>query len=858
MAKTGLTPMMLQYLEMQREAGDAILFFRLGDFYEMFFDDAVRVARELELTLTGKNCGLAERAPMCGVPYHSADTYIARLVEKGYKVAICEQVEDPKSAKGLVRREIVRVISPGTVTDNRFLKPEKNNFLMAVFAEGALTGCAFLDLSTGEFYVTQSRGPRLAFVSAQMSRFHPAEVLFATKLYEDEKFIQELTRRFSFYGQPWPARYFEKDKATARLLTQMGVYAPEALGLGGKSAALRAGGALLFYAEQMQKQALTHVRRVDVIAGDSAMVLDSATAAALELTRTIRSDSKNGSLLGVLDRTVTAGGARLLARMLEAPLCDKERIEARLARTAELYENTEAAQTLAGLLSRLYDFERICTKASLGTAVAADLISLRRSLEAYREFLDFAAASDLPALSADTAGADAVEDVRALLSRAICEESGQTRFGSVYRIKTGYDAQLDDYRRAAENGSAWLSELEARERAATGIANLKIKYNKVFGYFIEVSNGKKHLVPERYIRKQTLTNAERFFTPELKAIEDKLSAAQEQMGAREDALFAAVCETVKAATGRIQDAARLTARADVFCALARVAREQGYTRPVMTENGALEIVGGRHPVVEVFTGKNYFIKNDTALSQTARLMLITGPNMAGKSTYIRQSALIVLMAQTGSFVPADSAVIPVTDRVFARVGASDDLATGQSTFMVEMTEVSNILASATDKSLVILDEVGRGTGTTDGVSIAWAVCEALLARGTKTLFATHYRELIALEEQAAGCVNYAIGVKETPEGVVFLRKIARGAADRSYGVEVARLAGFPEAVTARAGELLTALEGRAQSLAPPRAVVRERTPEPLREYLKTLDPDAMSPRDALGALYRLRELCDEN
>lgn len=865
----GLTPMMQQYLSTHEEVPDALLFFRLGDFYEMFFDDALTASRELELTLTGKDCGLEERAPMCGVPYHSADGYIAKLVEKGYKVAICEQMEDPALAKGIVKRGIVRVVSPGTMTESRFLEPGANNFLMSIFVEGGKAGCAVLDLSTGEFYASQDTGAE-AFLCDQISLYDPAEVLMPATLFEDTRLLEKLKSRAAFTAQPFPTRWYGNKTAISRLLEQFSLPGLEAIGLDHYTAAARAAGAALHYVDSMQKQEAFHIKPVRFRAPDASMALDGATRRNLELTRTMRAHSKKGSLLGVLDRTVTAAGARLLRRAIESPLIDKTAIEARLDCTQELVTSPKLLDSLTQALKHMYDFERICTKIGYYTAVPADLIALRDSVSAFYALRDTILQSDRPCLKAQLENAPSLESLQALLVSAVNdEEQTGKKYELSYKIRRGYNAEYDGYRDAAENGQNWLRDLETRERERTGIPTLKVKYNKVFGYFIEVSNGKKDLVPDDYIRKQTLTNAERYFTPELKDIEDKITASREKLEALQATLYRGVLDALKTGIPEIQRVSDICAAVDMTASLALVAVEQQYTRPVLTDGYDLHIQAGRHPVVEQMTGRSRFISNDTALTQDARLMLITGPNMAGKSTYIRQTALIVLMAQIGSYVPAESAQIGITDRIFTRVGASDDLSTGQSTFMVEMTEVSNILRSATEKSLVILDEIGRGTSTFDGISIAWAVTEDLLSRKVKTLFATHYHELTEMENDLPGVVNYSIDVREMEDGVLFLRKIKRGAADQSYGIEVAKLAGFPKRVTDRAAQILTMLEKQALEPGAAAPAIKEsdqisffvpadKVSDRLSSYLDAIDPNELTPRQAQAALYDILERYGES
>lgn len=878
----GLTPMMQQYLTIHEEVPDAILMFRLGDFYEMFFDDAKNAAKVLELALTGRDCGLEERAPMCGVPFHAAESYIAKLVENGYKVAICEQMEDPALAKGLVKREIIKILSPGTLTDAGVLDPQDNNFMMSVYAgkgtkKGTPFGAAMMDLSTGDFYATEKVSTDLdADLMDLIARYQPSEILLHTALY-DENRVGNLKRLTTGVVEPYPSENFQKARCEAALKDQFHVYTLASLGLSEHGEAVRACGALLNYAREMQKTSLDHIRRVDLIQERDTMNLDAASRQNLELTRTIRSSKKAGSLLSVLDKTKTNAGSRMLKSFIEAPLVSKEKIDARLERVQELYDDPVGLEEIRESISRMYDLERINAKIMTGSANPVDLISLRESAAALNELAGILGTLEMPSLREDIASLDRLEDLRDLIERAIHEPSGEgKRFSAEPKIRRGFDPELDELRDLSENGKDYLMQIEADEREKTGISTLKVKYNKVFGYFIEVSKGKIDMVPERFIRKQTLANSERYFTEELKETENKIIEAEGKLEVVEARLYNDVVATIRDNAQRIQSAARIAAEIDVYAALARQAIDAGYVRPEITTDGSLEIIGGRHPVVEAMTGRANFISNDTKLDEADRMMLITGPNMAGKSTYIRQTALIVLMAQIGSFVPADSAKIGLVDRIFTRVGASDDLGTGQSTFMVEMTEVSNILRNATKRSLVILDEIGRGTSTFDGISIAWAICEDLLERGIKTLFATHYHELTELEGLRDGIVNYSIAVKESRNGVVFLRKIRRGAADQSYGIEVAKLAGFPERVTDRAKEILLQLEKNQNidlagtipvSEAPgpvssqisffyPQSTPESRESKAL-ERLRELDPDGMSPRQAQDALYELIDLLEE-
>lgn len=879
----GLTPMMQQYLAVHEEVPDAILLYRLGDFYEMFFDDALTGSRILDLTLTGRDCGLEERAPMCGVPYHSAESYIARLVEAGHKVAICEQVEDPALAKGLVKREIIKIVTPGTITDSEVLSAGENHYIMAVASSPSNRGkrnVAFsvLDLSTGRFLVSEYAGKNYAgFLSDALAKYQPSEILMQTTLYDEEDVLPEhFSRLTRAVIEPFPSEKFKKSANEKLLKDHFQVFSLSALGLEDHAESVKAAGALLGYIIETQKTDLSHIDHIDYVREDSVMRLDAASRQNLEITKTIRGGKKTGTLLSVVDHTRTAAGSRLLKDWLEGPLIEKEKIDSRLDRVSALHDDPVGLTEIREVLSGIRDMERIASKITTTGAVVMDLIALKNSAESLNALKDTIESLRLPLISEDFADFDTLEDLEKLIDESIQEPGGEVkRFSKEPKIKEGYNEELDRHRDMTENGKDYLMQIEASEREKTGISNLKVKYNKVFGYFIEVSNGKKDLVPERYIRKQTLVNSERYFTEELKKTEDEINQAQDKLEILEAELFQEILEKIKQNVPRIMKAAKTTAELDAYAGLADLALEENYVRPEITEDDVLEIEGGRHPVVEKMTGRASFISNNTHLSPEKFLVLLTGPNMAGKSTYIRQVALITLLAQAGSFVPAKRAVVGIRDRIFTRVGASDDLATGQSTFMVEMTEVSNILRNATKKSLVILDEIGRGTSTFDGVSIAWAISEDLEKRGISTLFATHYHELTELDEKLKGVVNYSIAVEETKDGVAFLRKVRPGAADQSYGIEVAKLAGFPKRVTDRAQQILDKLEENQILRAPERNIsmfdlfekkTDEKKPEETSalsqkerealDKLKAADPDDMRPREAQDLLYELTALLD--
>ena len=807
---TKMTPMMEQYLEVKRQIPDCLLFYRLGDFYEMFFEDAVTTSRELELTLTGRNCGEGERAPMCGVPYHAAENYIQRLVQKGYKVAICEQMEDPKLAKGLVKREITRIVTPGT-TMNENMPGENNNYILCLNWVQDVIGMAVCDITTGEFLVTEfSEEEKLL---DEIAKFKPSEILVNQDIIEMENLdLPAVCERLSIYLNRFESYHYQYQRCKETILRQFGVMQLEGLGLADRELGVTAAGALIEYLTDTQKRKLDHINQLKTYSVQDFMLLDMATRRNLELVETLRDKSYKGSLLWVLDHTRTAMGGRRLRKWLEQPLIRKGSIDERLDAVKTLVDDPMICAELKETLSGIYDMERLMGRISYGSANARDMVALRESLKLLPSVQLILA--DLPAggFRKIEKQLDLLEDITDLLDRAIIDEPPiSLREGGI--IKAGYNEQVDRYRHAATDGKKWLAELEVREKEATGIKTLKVGYNHVFGYYIEVSKGQLPLVPDRFIRKQTLVNGERFITQELKEIEDTLLGAKEKGEALEYDLFSEVRTKVSEAMIRIQQSADAIADLDAIRSLADTAYRYGYVRPeILPMGGPIEICEGRHPVVEQMLPENSFISNDTHMNQDdKRIAIITGPNMAGKSTYMRQVAAICLMAQIGSFVSASSARISIADRIFTRVGASDDLARGQSTFMVEMSEVSNILRHATRNSLLILDEIGRGTSTFDGLSIAWAVVEYISdpkVIGAKTLFATHYHELTQLEGQLKGVKNYCVTIKENGDSVVFLHKIQPGSGDQSYGIEVAKLAGLPEWVLGRAHIILAELLGR--------------------------------------------------
>ncbi len=800
------TPMMQQYLQTKKEYSDCILFYRLGDFYEMFFEDAEVVSKELELTLTGKNCGMEERAPMCGVPFHALEGYLNKLVSNGHKVAICEQVEDPKLARGLVKREVIRIVTPGTNLDMQALDESKNNYLMSIVYLADKYGLSIVDVSTGDYYVTEVDSERKLI--DEINKFGPSEIICNESFYMSGVDVEDMRHRLQITIYALESWYFGDELAEKTLKEHFRVKSVAALGLSDYDCGVIAAGALLRYLYETQKNNLEHISAIHPYSTGKYMVIDSSTRRNLELVETLREKQKRGSLLWVLDKTKTAMGARLLRSYVEQPLIERAAIEKRQDAIAEINRHVITREELREYLNPIYDLERLITRVTYKTANPRDLIAFRNSLgmlPAIRTLLEEFDCELLNELKSET---DTLEDLHALIDSSIVEEPPlSVRDGGL--IKDGYNEEADQYRHAKAEGKTWLAELEAKEREKTGIRNLKIKYNKIFGYYLEVTNSYKNLVPDYFTRKQTLANAERYITPELKELEDMILGAEDKLVLLEYELFCGVRDKIAAEVVRIQKTAKAVAGIDVFASLALVAEQNNYCRPVINENGVIDIKGGRHPVVEKMIPNDMFIDNDTYLDNAnSRISIITGPNMAGKSTYMRQTALIVLLAQIGSFVPAASAKIGIVDRIFTRVGASDDLASGQSTFMVEMNEVANILRNATPDSLLVLDEIGRGTSTFDGLSIAWAVVEHISnpkLLGAKTLFATHYHELTELEGKLSNVNNYCIAVKEKGDDIVFLRKIVKGGADKSYGIQVAKLAGVPDSVIERAKEIVEEL-----------------------------------------------------
>ena len=873
-----LSPMMQHYMETKKEYPDCILFYRLGDFYEMFFDDALTVSKELEITLTGKDCGLSERAPMCGVPFHALDSYLYRLVQKGYKVAIAEQMEDPRQAKGLVKREVIRVVTPGTITSSQVLDETKNNYLMGIVYMDGIYGISTADISTGDFMVTEVDSDRELF--DEINKFSPSEIICNNALYMSGVDMDELKNRYQVVISALDSRFFGEESCRRILMEHFKVGALVGLGLEDYATGIIAAGAVMQYIYETQKSTLEHITTITPYSTGQYMVIDTSTRRNLELVETMREKQKRGTLLWVLDKTKTAMGARLLRACIEQPLIHRDEIIRRQNAVEELNMNYISREEICEYLNPIYDLERLIGRISYKTANPRDLIAFRSSLEMLPYIKRILGEFNSELLAELARELDPLQDIFQLIGNAIVEDPPITvREGGI--IRDGYNEEADKLRQAKTEGKNWLAELEAKEKEKTGIKTLKVKFNKVFGYYFEVTNSFKDQVPDYYIRKQTLTNAERFTTDELKQLEDIIMGAEEKLVSLEYDLFCEVRDKIGAEVIRIQKTAKSIAGIDVFCSLSVVATRRNYVKPSINDKGVIQIKNGRHPVVEQMMRDDMFVANDTFLDNGKnRLSVITGPNMAGKSTYMRQVALIVLMAQLGSFVPAQEADIGICDRVFTRVGASDDLASGQSTFMVEMTEVANILRNATRNSLLVLDEIGRGTSTFDGLSIAWAVIEHISNSkllGAKTLFATHYHELTELEGTIAGVKNYCIAVKEQGDDIVFLRKIVRGGADKSYGIQVAKLAGVPDSVIARAKEIAEELSdaditARAKEIAEISSNITQHkaVPKPdevdlqqlsffdtvkdddiIRE-LDSLELSTMTPLDAMNTLYRLQ------
>ncbi len=872
-----LTPMMQQYVETKKQYSDCILFYRLGDFYEMFFEDAETASRELEITLTGKSCGLEERAPMCGVPFHAVDSYLTKLVNKGYKVAICEQVEDPKMAKGLVKREVVRIVTPGTNLNMQSLDASRNNYIMCIAYTPSKIGISVADVTTGDYYLTEVED--LKKCNDEIMKYEPSEIVCNDSLLVSGINVADLRGRLHISLNALESHVFDDEGCRKVLMKHFKVNTLIGLGLEDFPVGMIAAGALLQYLYDTQKTELSHITHVYPYLTNKYMLLDSSTRRNLELCETLREKQKKGSLLWVLDKTRTAMGGRMLRNFIEQPLIEKEEMEKRLDAVGQLCRDSISRDEIREYLNPVYDLERLLSKVTYKTANPRDLIAFRSSLEMLPHIKTVLDGFSTQALVQIQDEIDGLEDVCRLIYDAIEDEPPiSVREGGI--IRDGYDETIDMLRSAKRDGKQWLAQLEEQDRERTGIKNLKIKYNKVFGYYFEVTNSFKDMVPDDYIRKQTLANAERYTTPRLKELEDTILNAEDKLQTLEYDLFCGIRDTIAAQLQRIQQTAKAIARLDVFASLALVAERNHYVRPKLNEKGIIDIKEGRHPVVELMIDNDMFISNDTYLDNNSHcISVITGPNMAGKSTYMRQTALIVLMAQIGSFVPAKSANIGIVDRIFTRVGASDDLASGQSTFMVEMNEVANILRNATSSSLLILDEIGRGTSTFDGLSIAWAVIEHISNRkllGAKTLFATHYHELTELEGKMSNVNNYCIAVKECGDDIVFLRKIIKGGADKSYGIQVAKLAGVPDMVIDRAKEIVAQLSDnditeKVQSISVDHKNDKSHKPmkydeldmaqislfdtvkdEDVLQELMDIEVTTLTPLDALNTLYRLQ------
>ncbi len=862
-----ISPMMRQYLELKNKHKDCIVFFRLGDFYEMFFDDALLASKELEIALTGRDCGLEKRAPMCGVPFHSADRYIDKLINKGYKVAVCEQMQEPGPGIKLVERDVVRIITPGTMTENASLNEKENNYILSLYFQDNRFGFAYSDVSTGAFYIGENDldASRCTLMD-ELHRINPNEVILNTA---EEKFmpiIQDFFKNKSPLVGIYPDWAYEPEFSKTAVLRHFKVKSLDALDAHGLSLAVSAAGGLLEYLKETQKISLAQINRLSINQNKAYMFLDMSTRRNLELTQTIRDGSEKGSLLWVLDKTKTAMGARMLKEWIGQPLQNVSDINGRLDGVEAFFEDAMLRERVREELTHVYDLERLATRIAYGTIDPKSCISLKKSIENIPAVKATLEKNDCNTLKNINEKIDDLSDLFVLLNSAVMDEPAVTiKDGGI--IKDGYDSQVDEYRNAIQNGEDWIAEIEEKERQATGIKNLKIGYNKIFGYYIEVTKSYLEMVPYRYARKQTLAACERFITPELKDVETKKLSAAEKCDKREYELFVALREEIMAYIARIQTTAKAVAEIDVLQSLALTALENRFTRPQFTSDGEIEIIEGRHPVVEKII-KDTFVSNDTHLdTKDNRTLIITGPNMAGKSTYMRQVGLIILMAHIGAFVPAKSLKTGLVDRIFTRVGAMDDLSSGQSTFMVEMNEVSNILRNATQQSLLILDEIGRGTSTLDGLSIAWAVTEHvnnLEILGAKTMFATHYHELTELEQRLEGVKNYRVTVKEFEDTVIFLHKIERGGTDRSFGIEVAKLAGLPGKVVGRAKNILEALSKThvlGQDMSKIHDTVNtapdvDYAAQSVVDALKSIDMDELTPKQALDKLFELKGKLD--
>ena len=863
------SPMMQKYLETKEQYKDCILFYRLGDFYEMFFDDAIIAARELEITLTGKDCGQEERAPMAGVPHHSADIYISKLIAKGYKVAICEQLEDPKTTKGIVKRGVIKVVTPGTIIDSSMLEERRNNYIMSIFKSGIYYGIAVCDISTGEFYAAEIKdNQNFSLLLDELARYNPSELVINSMMADSQEEMSKIKERFDCYVTRFQDKFFDEKINNLKLRFNFVDTTQKMIdNIEERTFAISSINALIQYIEQTQMTSLDHLNKIVVYQISKYMSLDINARRNLEITEKMRDKSKKGTLLWVLDKTSTSMGGRLLRRWLNDPLIDTMEINKRLDSVKELKDDMILRGDITENLKKVYDIERLAGKMAYGNANARDMITLKNSLQKLPELKQVLSNCKSNMLKELYENIDELKDIYELIEKSIVEDPPMTiKEGGI--IKLGYDEEIDKLKTATTQGKNWIINLEAEEREKTGIKNLKVGFNKVFGYYIEVTKSNFSQVPERYIRKQTLTNAERYITEELKNLENQILGAEEKVVNLEYNAFVQIREEIARNIKRLQQSAISVATLDVLASFAQVAEDLNYCMPKVDNSGIIDIKGGRHPVIEKMLGAGAFVENDTYLDKDEnRLSIITGPNMAGKSTYMRQVALIALMAQIGSFVPAQEAHIGIVDKIFTRVGASDDLSMGQSTFMVEMMEVATILKEATSNSLVILDEIGRGTSTYDGLSIAWAVAEFIADKekcGAKTLFATHYHELTELENQLEGIKNYSIAVKEKGEEIIFLRKIVRGGTDESYGIHVARLAGVPKQVTQKANEILKSLERKSMLTGKKVEKTNKKQLEgqfdmynyKLAEIAHEVDKinlDELTPIDALNTLVKIKE-----
>ena len=862
-----LSPMMRHYIETKNQYRDCFLFYRLGDFYEMFFDDALLASRELEITLTGKDCGLPERAPMCGIPFHAAESYISKLIEKGYKVAICEQLEDPATCKGIVKRDVVRIVTPGTVIDSNMLDEKENNYIMCIYQKGLYFGISVCDITTGNFYSSEIKDTNnFQILLDEIARYNPAEIITNKIFLSIDDEISQIKERFNVYISSVEDELFNEDPGELQEFFKFVDNDENVLNkLTDKSLSIASINALLEYLNNTQKVKLEHINTIKIYDINKYMVLDINARRHLELTEKMRDKNKKGTLLWVLDKTSTSMGGRLLKRWINNPILSTKRINERLYAVEELKNNLILRDDIKEALKKVYDIERLTGKIAFGNANARDMVSLKISLSMLPEIKQLLSSTNSDMLSSLYKNLDELKDIFELIDSAIVEEPPiAITEGGI--IKLGYNKEVDTYRKATTEGKTWLIELEAKEKQLTGIKNLKVGYNKIFGYYIEVSKSNLNMVPDRYVRKQTLANGERFITEELKNLESQILGAQEKLVGLEYSIFIEIRNKISKQIERIQQTANIISILDVLTSFAEISSDYNYVMPIVDESGEIDIKEGRHPVIEKMLPKNEFVANDTYLNNDEdRFSIITGPNMAGKSTYMRQVALITIMAQIGCFVPASYAKIGIVDKVFTRVGASDDLSMGQSTFMVEMSEVATILKNATKNSLVILDEIGRGTSTYDGLAIAWAVVEYMSNKekiGCKTLFATHYHELTELENKIEGVKNYSVAVKEKGENVIFLRKIVKGGTDESYGIHVAKLAGVPQTIIKRSNEILRTLERKVKINSEPKENKKIVSGQldmynyklaDIAHELDKINLNELTPIDALNILVKIKE-----